>query len=109
MVLVLIVAAAIRGIPRHYSAALLACFFLVAGCNQGTPYAFRLMIPPSTVSLKESLASLLPFWFWEEVDRFETWQNCESRQIMVSIANWPEKAHLKLARRSRAAQCVPLH
>jgi len=47
----------------------------LAGCNQGSPYAFALIIPPDIPV--GGLSGWAPFWFWDEKAAFEKWTQCE--------------------------------
>lgn len=109
---------------------------ILSACNQGPPYAFRLMIPPKGLAAK--IGSYVPYWFWEEWATFETFGTCEeSRKKVVEGASpdangqWPS-AHVSSSGRTvviprswtggaeptrearavlarvRSARCVPL-
>lgn len=52
---------------------LIVTWLALASCNQGPPYAFRLMIPPSA----HPWAIYSPYWFWEENGTFDTFKDCE--------------------------------
>ncbi len=84
-------------------------FLVLLGCNQGTPYAFRLMIPPTAARLG---IWLLPYWFWQEYDVYDTFKGCdyERRQLHSLPERWASLSREEQQSWERRifAQCVPI-
>lgn len=97
---------------------LVAAFGVLIACNQGAPYAFRLMVPPAW-------GQYLPYWFWEKREVFHDFMECNAWRAAVRLAaldgrrtytetEWqslPGTARDHLRReweRERHAECVPL-
>lgn len=81
------------------------------GCNPGTPYAFRLVVPRTLSSIE----AWMPYVFWQELERFPAWQACEAARVRLQ-----EQALAGLGRtdmqepvrelwlRELRAECAPL-
>lgn len=91
-------------------------FFMVVGCYQGPPYAFRLMLPPKWPPTRAAL--YLPFWLWEGWSEdlvFEDFKECERArkhraEIATELLKGPserKKGDWELQRIVHA-RCVPL-
>jgi hypothetical protein len=90
---------------------------LVAGCEcgWGTPYAYRLMIPPCP----SKLCQMLPHFMWDTMSRHSTFEACNHElPPSAELLNQPEALKEQLAsvprerrellRRTLYAECVPL-
>ena len=89
-----------------------AAFGVLIACNQGAPYAFRLMVPPHG-------GQYLPYWFWEEREVFHDFKECTTwrddwRVLHKWYTAWQslpvtdrENVRRELERK-RHAECVPL-
>lgn len=87
-----------------------AAFGVLMACDQGAPYAFRLMIPPYR-------GQYLPYRFWEERRVFENFKNCLDERDAQRVGAFHEFELRKLIEegklqreqaRARYAECVPL-
>ena len=87
---------------------LLLAVFSILGCYQGPPYAFRLMVPPTTTRLG---LWLTPYWFWREDGVFETFKACERERRQYSLPEgWTSlpSAERHFWERRILAECVPV-
>lgn len=87
-----------------------AAFGVLMACDQGAPYAFRLMIPPYR-------GQYLPYRFWEERRVFQNFKNCLDERDAQRVGAFHEFELRKLIEegrlqreqaRARYAECVPL-
>jgi hypothetical protein len=88
---------------------LLSLLAVLVACNQGAPYAFRLMTPPSSNIFS---TWLVPYWLWQEHGILDTFRACEEerRRLVYIPPDWeslPRKEQESLKRRM-LAQCVPV-